>query len=71
MDEHFKGQEKGEQEANIAAINERHIAGSDIMLELQPLLKDYFIGEFLCDHDEINLSFLNGQTFRLSIREVK
>lgn len=56
--------------AETAAINEENIKGLDILQELEPLLKEYFIGDFEIKGNTLNLKFKNGQSFRLAACEV-
>ena len=55
----------------LTAENEGTITPVQLLQEIQPLLEDYFIGKFKIENNALNLSFKNGQTFRLVIGEVK
>ena len=57
-------------EACFAAVFEETITPLKLLEEIQPLLKEYFIGNFKIEHNAINIRFLNGQKFRLTIGEV-
>lgn len=50
--------------------NEPPINASDLLAEIIPLLKDYFVGQFTIDGDNITYVLLNGQKFILSATEV-
>lgn len=49
--------------------NEPPINASDLLAEIIPLLKDYFIGQFTIDGDSITYALLNGQKFTISAIE--
>ena len=55
--------------ANDFAVNE-HITPLQLLQEIEPLLKEYFIGEFEVKSNALNMKFKNGQTFILKIGEV-
>lgn len=55
--------------ANDFAVNEV-ITPLQLLQELEPLLKEYFIGDFSIENNALNLKFKNGQTFILKIGEV-
>ena len=55
--------------ANDFAVNE-HITPLQLLQEIEPLLKEYFIGEFEVKNNSLNMKFKNGQTFKLTIGEV-
>ena len=55
---------------DITAENEKNITPLQLLQEIQPLLKEYFIGEFNIDSNAVNMSFKNGQKFKLTIGEV-
>ena len=50
--------------------NETPINASDLLAEILPLLKDYFIGQITFDGDNITYTLLNGQKFAISATEV-
>ncbi|MGN1103964.1 MAG: hypothetical protein ACI4QI_03730 [Candidatus Coproplasma sp.] len=50
--------------------NEPQINAGDLLAEIIPLLKDYFIGQFTLDGDGITYALLNGQKFTISATEV-
>ncbi|MGN0458861.1 MAG: hypothetical protein ACI4IL_07820 [Eubacterium sp.] len=52
------------------AKKEPPITASDLLAELIPLLKDYFIGQFTFDGDSITYDLLNGQKFTITATEV-
>ncbi len=52
------------------AKNEGKIEPVQLMYEILPLLKEYMIGNFSVENENLILSFLNGQKFRMSIKAV-
>ena len=54
---------------DLFAANER-ITPLQLLQEIEPLLKEYFIGEFEIENNVLNMKFQNGQTFKLKIGEV-
>ena len=51
------------------AENEGKIEPYSLLQELQPLLSDYFVGEFTLSEEGLILSFPNGQKFVLKAEE--
>lgn len=47
------------------------IEAGELIRELQFLLDDYFVGSFAQEPDAIRLTFRNGQSFLLTIKEVR
>ena len=39
----------------------------ELILELKPLSEDYFIGSFKVEGNTLNIGFLNGQNFILTV----
>ena len=56
--------------ACLAAINEESISPLQLLQEIQPLLKEYFIGNFKIENNAIKMRFLNGDKFNLTIGKV-
>ena len=54
---------------DLLAVNEI-ITPIQLLQEIEPLLKEYFIGDFKIVNNAINLNFKNGQTFKLKIAEI-
>ena len=54
---------------DLFAVNE-HITPLQLLQEIEPLLKEYFIGEFEIENNALNMKFKNGQSFKLKICEV-
>lgn len=52
-----------------AAVNEGEITPLQLMQEIQPLLKEYFIGDFEIKNNVLRLIFKNGQIFNLQIQK--
>ena len=50
--------------------NEPPINASDLLAEILPLLKDYFIGQITFDGDSITYTLLNGQKFTISVTNI-
>ena len=48
-----------------------NITPEDILQEFISILEDYFIGYFRIENKAINLNFLNGQNFRLTVEELQ
>ena len=42
-----------------------------LLEEIEPLIKEYFIGDFCLKNNALYLSFENGQSFRLTVGEVR
>ncbi len=49
--------------------NEKKILPEDLIAELTPLFREYFVADFSADKNTIKLSFFNGQTFNVHITE--
>lgn len=56
--------------ADVAALNERHVKPLEILQEIEPLIKEYFIGEFSLESNALKINLKNGQQFRLIAAEV-
>lgn len=56
--------------ADKSAIEEKNFTACDLLQEIIPLIKDYFIGSFEIESNSISMQFLNGQKFRLTAGEV-
>lgn len=56
--------------SNVDAVNEEGITPLQLLQEIEPLLKEYFIGNFEIKDSALNMTFLNGQAFKLAICEV-
>ena len=54
----------------VFAEKEVNITPVQLLQEIEPLLKEYFIGDFEVKNNALNLSFKNGQYFKLKIFEV-
>lgn len=52
-----------------AAVNEGEITPLQLMQEIQPLLNEYFIGDFEIKNNVLRLIFKNGQIFNLQIQK--
>ena len=48
------------------AVNE-NINPLQLLQEIEPLLKEYFIGKFEVENNALNMTFENGQKFKLVI----
>ena len=49
--------------------NEQKIEGEQLLQEIEPLIKDYFICNVALTEEGLRLDFSNGQSFVLSIKE--
>ena len=61
---------KEEVEMYLRAVAEESIDANDLLVEILPLLEEYFIADFELTKDSIIWSMLNGQKFRLTIEEI-
>lgn len=52
------------------AVNEKNINTLQLLQEIEPLLKEYFIGDFEIENNSIKMTFKNSQTFNLIISEI-
>ena len=52
------------------AANEGIITPLQLLQEIEPLLKEYFIGDFEIENNSIKMHFENGQTFKINICEI-
>ena len=62
---------KEEVEMYLRAMLEENVYSKDLLAEILPLLKEYFIADFELTKDDIILKMLNGQKFRMTIEEIK
>lgn len=62
-------QNKKNSAENLSAENEGNITPLQLLQEIQPLLKEYFIGDFEIQNNALKMTFLNGQIFELSVEE--
>lgn len=51
-------------------VKEEIIKPFGLLQEIEPLLKEYFIGTFEFENDKIKMVFENGQKFYLSATEI-
>lgn len=54
----------------LTEANEKSITKENLLKEILPLLKEYFIGSFKIENGDIKMTFLNGQEFELTVGEV-
>lgn len=59
-----------EKPAAVLAAEEQRFCAESLVEEIQPLLNEYFIGEFIIVGKTIELNFKNGQQFLLKAEEV-
>ncbi len=57
------------QRQRLEAMFEGKISAEDLVKEIEPLIEDYFVGDFTITQEGLELKFLNGQTFILSVSE--
>lgn len=62
-------QDKKNTANDLFAANEI-ITPIQLLQEIEPLLKEYFIGDFEIKDNALNLKFKNGQIFKLKIAEI-
>ena len=55
--------------ADDFAAEEGTITPLQLLQEIEPLLKEYFIGSFEIKNAALNLHFKNGQNFKLTVCE--
>lgn len=60
-----------EKTANQMAAAEERFDSKSLLEEIEPLLREYFIGRFDLNCEAIILNFKNGQKFRLTAEELK
>ena len=53
-----------------AAENEAHFSAQSLLQDITPLIRSYFIGEPVFDGNTINITFLNGQKFKIYAAEI-
>ena len=63
-------QDKKNTANDLFAVREKNTTPVQLLQEIEPLLKEYFIGDFEVKENALNMSFLNGQKFKLKICEV-
>ena len=61
---------KEEVEMYLRAIMEEGIDANDLLMEVLPLLEEYFIADFELTKDSIIWKMLNGQKFKMTIEEI-
>lgn len=62
-------QDKKNTANDLFAVNEI-ITPLQLLQEIEPLLKEYFIGDFEIKNNALDFEFKNGQKFKLKICEV-
>ena len=62
-------QDKKNTANDLFAVNEV-ITPLQLLQEIEPLLDEYFIGDFKIENNALNMKFKNGQTFKLKVCEV-
>lgn len=62
---------KDEVEMYTRAVLEKTIYSKDLLVEILPLLKEYFIADFDITQEKIIIYMLNNQKFELTIKEIK
>ena len=71
MDNEIKEFTKEELNARLCAYREAEFTAEELVLEIEPLIKSYFVGLFERKAAEINCSFFNGQKFRITAEPIK
>lgn len=54
-----------DKEVLFAAKNEPQIQPKEILAELLPVMKDYFVGEFALEGNALTYKMLNGQKIKI------
>ena len=55
---------------DFTAVIKEIISPLQLLQEIQPMLKEYFIGNFEVKNNALNMKFKNGQIFKMKIGEV-
>ena len=61
---------KEEIEMYLRAMTEKNIYANDLLVEIFPLLEEYFIADFELVNDSIVWNMMNGQKFKITIEEI-
>ena len=54
----------------LAEVGKEVIKPIDLLQEIEPLLREYFVGDFQIVDNAIIMRFVNGQKFRLIAEEI-
>lgn len=55
----------------LLRMENNEIKAEEFMEEIQLLLKDHYVAKFYRQGQELNITFLNGQKFTLSLYEIR
>jgi hypothetical protein len=61
---------KNERQIRQELFNENKISKLDLLQEIEPLLKDYFIGDISIGKSAITYILQNGQIFNITATEI-
>lgn len=53
----------------FAALKEENISAEELAAELNIIFEDYFTGTVRLEDTAVTINFLNGQKFRIHVRE--
>ena len=53
------------------AKGEERVSAESLLQEIEPLIREYFIGEVILENNEIKINLLNGQKFKMTLNEIK
>ena len=62
-------QDKKNTAVDLTAANEKSITKENLLKEILPLMKEYFIGKFKIENGVIKMSFMDGKKFVLTVHE--
>lgn len=65
-----KGRNEARAEQRFSAACEGRVEPTQLLCEIEPLIEDYFIGNFEIVGQTMRIDLLNGQRFVLKIEEV-
>ncbi len=52
------------------AKSEPNVEPQSLLCELEPLIKEYFVGQVTLDRDAVLYRMPNGQSFRITVNEL-
>lgn len=71
MDNENKKITTEELNADCYAYGEADFTAEELVLEIEPLIKSYFVGKFERNAANIICTFLNGQKFRITAEIIR
>ncbi|MDE5721150.1 MAG: hypothetical protein K2I30_00200 [Clostridia bacterium] len=67
--EKYKNRNRLSAEYLLAAMKEKDITAEEVAAELNIILEDYFMGSVTLNGESIKITFLNGQSFCLTVKK--